>query len=339
MTRLAVCVVLVTMLMTVGIAVAQEGQQESWADRINVSGYFQFRYIDTDQANMFDTFDFTRMYVTIRGDIDKRNTGIITFARVGPGDPNIDLYNAFVDYMIDEQYRVQVGQVPTWFGLEGWQGSSQRLAFERAKIIQAGPGFYWQGASDRGIWFRRQPADPDEPMVIAGVCNGQFRADDANDDKNIELHLKWQQDWGVFGASWMDGTFVNVGGETDRSAWGAYIRLTPGALCDVGGQAEYLDGDLLGAERDGWYGQVEYDVGTGKDTLFARYEEFNASVNAANFAEYTGWSVGWVHRVYDSSQITVQYTDGDWSRTGTVDNATGNAGEDLFGAQWQYAFR
>ncbi len=339
MSRLAICMVIAAMLLMVGVAVAQDGQ--NWSDRISVSGYFQVRYIDTDESGQFDNFDFRRMYITIRGAIDHRNTGIITFARVGPQDPNIDLYNAFVDYMIDDQYRVQIGQVPTWFGLEAWEGSSVRLPFERAKILEAGTGFWWMGAPDRGVWFRRLPTpDSDEPLVVLGVCNGQFRADDANNDKNISIDLKWDRDWGQFGASWFDGTFVNAGVETDRNAWDLYVRVHPNTVMGpVGCQFEYADGELLGADRDGWYGQVVYDVGTGKDTLFARYEEFNATVNPANWADYEGWTIGWAHRVYDSSRLTVQYTDGDWTRRGVVDGNSGSASEDMFGVQWQYGFR
>ncbi len=345
MTRLVICVVLATMLMSVGVAVAQDGQG-SWADRISISGYFQVRYVDTDQSGQFDNFDFRRMYVTIRGNIDSRNTGIITFARVGPQDPNIDLYNAFVDYRIEDQYRVQIGQVPTWFGLEAWESSSVRLPLERAKILEgtpAGLGFWWQGASDRGIWFRRMPSPgmSYEPMIVLGVWNGQFRNDDLNDDKNLSLDLKWDRPWGQFGFSWMDGTFVGAGAvETDRNAWDVYARVLPNTLAGpVGCQFEYADGELLGADRDGWYGQLVYDVGTGKDTLYARYQEYNATIDASNFADYDGWTIGWAHRVYDSSELTVEYTDGDWSRTGMVDGVAGDNSEDMLAAQWQYAFR
>ncbi len=347
MTRLVIGVVLVAMLMSVGVAVAQgEADGQSWYDRISISGYFQVRYVDTDQSGQFDNFDFRRMYVTIRGDIDSRNTGIITFARVGPQDPNIDLYNAFVDYRIQDQYRVQIGQVPTWFGLEAWEGSSVRLPLERAKILEgtpAGLGFWWQGASDRGIWFRRMPTEGTrcEPMLVLGVWNGQFRADDGNDDKNLSVDLKWDRPWGQFGFSWFDGTFVDGQGvETDRNAWDGYVRLRPNTLAGpVGFQFEYADGELLGADRDGWYGQIVYDVGTGKDTLYARYQEYNATIDSTNFADFDSWTVGWAHRVYDSSQLSFEYTDGDWSRTGVVDGVAGDNSEDMFAAQWQYAFR
>jgi len=346
MSRLTICMVLGIMLLAAVAAFAQEGlQQQCWYDRICMSGYFQVRYMDVDSGSDFDNFDLRRFFFTLQGDIDSRSRGIITFARVGPNDPDVTIYNMFVDYSMSDQYKVQVGQTPTWFGLEAWESSSVRLPFERAKILEgtpAGLGFWWQGASDRGIWFRRMPTPGNgcEPMVIAGISNGQFRADDANDDKNIDVHLKWMKDWGQFGASWMDGTYVSGGVETDRSAWDAYFRVNPNTVAGPFGlQGEYCDGELLGADRDGWYGQAIYDLGNGKDTAYVRYEVFNADVDPLNMAEFTGWTVGYSHRVYDSSRITIEFRDGDWERMGTVDGMGGNASEDWIGAQWQYAFR
>lgn len=344
MTRLAKCMLLVAMLLPAAVAVAQEGLEEQcWYDRICISGYFRVRYMDTDTASEFDQFDLRDLYLTFQGDIDSRSRGIITFSRVGPGDPNIDVYNLFVDYRFDDQYRMQAGQVPTWFGLEAWEGSSVRLAFERAKILEAGTGFWWQGASDRGVWFRRMPTAgmSCEPLIVLGVWNGQFRADDLNDDKNFSVDLKWDKPWGQFGASWFDGTFVDGQGvETDRSAWDGYVRVRPNTIAGpVGLQFEYTDGELLGADRDGWYGQAIYDFGDTKNTAYLRYEEFNATVDPANMADFDGWTLGVSHRVYDSSRLTVEYRDGDWTRMGVVDGKSGDVSEDWFGVQWQYGFR
>lgn len=347
MSRVTICMVVITMLLAMGLSLAQEGLEEQcWYDRICMSGFFRIQYLDTDAPGAHDNFDVRDLYLTFQGDIDARSRGIITFARVGPNDPDVTIYNLFVDYSMSDQYKVQIGQVPTWFGLEAWEGSSVRLPFERAKILEgtaAGFGMWWQGASDRGVWFRRMPTPGSscEPMLIAGVSNGQFRSDDENDDKNIDAHLKWMKDWGQFGLSWMDGTYVDGQSvETERSMWDAYVRLHPNTVVGpIGLQFEYADGELLGADRDGWYGQAVYDFGNTKDRAYLRYEEFNADVDAANMAEFTGWTVGWAHQVYDSSQITLEWRQGDWDRMGTVDGQTGSNDEDWIGAQWQYSFR
>lgn len=347
MKRLVICMVIATMLLSMGIVFAQEGleQETCWYDRVCLFGYFQVRFVDVDAPGENDNFDFRRGYFTIKGDVDPRTTGIITFARVGPDDPNIDLYNAFIDYKLGERYGIQAGQVPTWFGLEAWEGSSVRLPFERAKILEGGPGFWFAGASDRGVWLRRTP-EGGEPMVILGVWNGQFRSDDANDDKNISLDVKFNRDWGQFGASWFDGEYYNAGSDLtqDRNAVDVYVRK----FADPWGfQAEWADGEMFGADRDGWYVQGMYDLQDDKNVAFARYEKFNAEpqmMTAAQDtigaqAEYDGFTIGVRHRVYDSGFITVQYTDGDWERTGVVDGQSGDNSEDLLGIQWQYNFR
>lgn len=344
MKRLITGMVIVAMLLSMGAAIAQEGLEvdECWTDRVCMSGYFQVRFVDEDARTGDSNFDLRRGFFTIKGDLDARSTGIITFARVGPYDPDITIYNAFVDYRFDDQFAVQAGQVPTWFGLEAWEGSSVRLPFERAKILEGGRGgnlgFWWQGASDRGVWFRRAPQSPEEPLIVAGVCNGQFRSDDLNSDKNFSLDVKFNRDWGQFGASWLDGSYQpdRATPATDRSAVALYARKF---AAPWGAQVEWVDGKMLGADRDGWYLQGMFDLEDGKNIAFARYEEYNASVDAANKASYDGWTIGVQHRVYDSGYITVQYTNGDWSRTGTVDGFDTSGSENLFGVQWQYEYR
>lgn len=338
MKRLVVCMVIATMLLSLGAVCAQEGlegEEVCWTDRICMLGYFQVRFVDDDRVG-HSNFDLRRGFFTIKGDLDARTTGIITFARVGPDDPNIDLFNAFVDYRFGERYAIQAGQVPTWFGLEAWEGSSVRLPFERAKILEAGPGFWFAGPSDRGVWLRRTP-EGDEPLAVVGIWNGQFRSSDVNSDKNVSVDLKWRQDWGQFGASWFTGEYYNAATDLtqDRSAVSLYARKFAQPW---GAQFEWVDGKMLGADRDGWYLQGMYDLEDDKNVVFARYEEFNADVDADNSASYDAWTIGVRHRVYESGYITLQYTNGDWSRRGTVDGKSASESENLFGVQWQYEY-
>ncbi len=345
MKRLVICMVIATMLMSMTVVFAQEGleQEECWYDRVCMFGYFQFRYEDVDNGD--DQFDFRRMFLTLKGDVDDRTTGIITLSRVGPDDPNIDLYNAFIDYKLSDRYAIQAGQVPTWFGLEAWEGSSVRLPFERAKVLEAGRGFYFAGASDRGVWLRRNPADQNEPLAVLGVWNGQFREDDANNDKNISLDVKFDRDWGQFGASWFDGSYVApetlamfagagadpmAAQEFDRNAWDVYLRKFAEPW---GVQAEYADGKVVGADIDGWYAQGMYDFQDDKNVGYARYQEFGAE-SGDNWRDYDAVTVGVRHKVYESGYITLEYTDGDWEN-----NAGTGTSEDMLGVQWQYNYR
>jgi len=314
------------MLCALGVAYAQEG--DSWADRISVFGYFHGRYMTYESPSQEDGFEFRRMFITLQSVVNDRTTGIVTLSRVGPDDPNIDLYHGFLDYKINDQWNVQVGQVGTWFGLEGWESSSVRLPLERALILEGGPGFYFKGAPERGVWFRRNPATPTEPVVVLGVCNGEFRASDVNTAKNVSIDLKWNQPWGMIGASWLDGTFTGPtpgAVETDRSAVDAYVRLFPAPW---GFQAEWADGEMLGSDRDGWYMQGMYAFEDHPGTLFARWEEFT-SASATATSEYEALHLGYEFKLDDNNELTVQWTDAEWD--GSADASYG-------GVQWQYSF-
>lgn len=346
MSRTLICVVLVAMLFAMGTAYSQEGlEQEPWYKCISISGYFQARY-STYDGRMDDSFEFRRMYVTLRSKVNDDTTGIITLSRIGPNDPNIDLYNAFVDYSITPEYSVQVGQVPTWFGLEDWEGSSVRLPFERSEIMAgspatAHPGFYYAGASDRGVWLRRNPQNPSQPLVVVGVCNGQFRANDMNTAKNISVDVKFKRDWGMFGASWLEGTLSRMVGapavevEQDRSAVSAYVRLFPEPF---GFQAEWADGELFGNDIDGYYAMGLYKTNSG--TAFLQYQDYNSAAQGVAAAaksadvEYDALSIGYAWDVDAANRITVQYTDGETTFLGGD-----SQDENYAGAQWQYSFR
>ena len=173
MSRTLICVVLVAMLFAMGTAYSQEGlEQEPWYKCISISGYFHARYMTWE--NDHDGFDFRRMYVTLKSQVNDDTTGIITLSRVGGKGANIDLYNAFVDYKINEQYAVQIGQTPTWFGLEAWEGSTKRLPLRRARILEGTPapgteGFWTLGAPDRGVWLRRNPGSPSEAKAVSNI--------------------------------------------------------------------------------------------------------------------------------------------------------------------------
>lgn len=354
MRRITLCVAVAAMLCALGAAYAQDG--ESWADRVSVQGYFHGRYDFGDTCRsgqpVDDSFNFRRMFLTLIASPNDQTTGIITLARCGPGDPNIDLYHAYVDYKLSDDWNVQVGQVGTWFGLEGWESSSARLPLERALVTEGGPGFYFAGASDRGVWFRRNPdpAKPSEPLVVLGVCNGEFRAADTNSNKTLSVDLKWKRDWGLYGASWMNGKFTGSAAgavETNRSAWDAYVRVLPAPW---GAEAEYASGELMGCDIDGYYVQGMYAFPDVDGTLFARWEEFSrdscAAAAAYPAADYEAWLIGYSHRLDESNELTIQWTDGEWtmpaaaSGTDTAQACGSCPGGGGWGAiQWEWAFR
>jgi len=347
MSRITVAgVVLVAMLFTLGTATAQEGLEGScWYDRICIIGYAHARYTFAEMGA--EGFDLTRLFLTVKADPTENATVIFTLNRGGdsPSQTNIEIYNAFVDWKINDQWALQVGQVPTWFGYSGWRGSSERIEWERSRIIQGIPfgspispdgrtGFFVLGAPDRGVWLRRNPSGS-EPLFIVGVSNGQFRSADANSSKNVDAHIKFQRPWGSFGASWLKGTFTPVapfpaGPEADRDALGLYLVYNPNPW---GFQGEWASGEMFNRDRDGFHLQGMYNTGSG--IAYASWEEFDVDPGGGiPFADsYEAWSFGYAWDLDAANRVTLQYTDAEWTSGPLV------ADESYGGVQWQFAYR
>ncbi len=341
----------VTVLLAVALPAMAQGDS-SWADRISINGYFHMRYEAMDWANAQDQFVLRRMYINLMIDANERTKAVITWTRIGP-DPALtsstDWANIFVDYMINDQWTARIGQAPDSFGLETMQGSSQRIALERAAVLEGGYGarplgLYFAGPWDRGVWLTRAPSG-NEPTAIFGVCNGQFRAGDMNTSKTVSVDLKWARPWGEFGASWMEGEWTNddyllrplggqaVGTTQDRSAVLGYVRWAPPDN-DWAFQGEYVDGELFGNDIDGWYAQVERSGLTEGGTAFVKVEEYDPNTAAASPNDaYKAVHVGYSQWLDQNNELTLQYTDG------KLQGAPGDQSRDQIAAQWQFGFR
>ncbi len=311
-----------------GIQATAAGDRPAWYDQISISGYFQNRY--EARQDTVDDFFMRRLYVNLVGRLNDRTTAVVVFGRVGPEDPNIDLSCAFVDYQVNDEWMVRVGQVPTNFGWDTAESSSKRLPLERfvgAEGIPTRPGrpgirgMYFAGPWDRGIYLIRKPVN-NAPKIIFGVVNGNFRNTDDNNNKTVSIDIKWSQPWGQCGISWMDGKFGPSPNPADRDAIDIYFHTDPGSW---GFQGEYLDGSLMGHDIDGWYLQAAYQKDAA--TPFVRYEVFDPNKSASGDT-YTGLHIGCAYQLDKHNEITVEWVDADQCCT--------DYGQ--FGLQWQLAY-
>jgi hypothetical protein len=328
-------------------------KKPSWADKVKINGYFHTRaqWRDFDE----DDFDLRRMYINLIVTPNDKTMAVVTWARIGPdwaGTTNADWANVFVDYKWSKEWTTRFGQGPDWFGLETAQGSGDRLALERASVLEGGRGkplgMYFQGPWDRGVWVTHNPTHGKwEPQATLGVINGQFRGPERDDNRTLTLDLKWKQEWGQFGLSWLDGkyvwdvpAFVNPNAPApaplpfymtsfDRKALLGYARWDPaGSHWAV--QGEYLDGEHLGADIEGWYTQLEYDPSE-EGTAYVKFEKHDAAVGAPSALgspTYHAWIAGYAHNLDANNELTLQYTDGE--------NAGASRNE--VGFQWQLKF-
>ncbi len=317
-------------------------KKEGWEDKVKINGYVHSRYIHRDWGT--DDFWLRRMYINLIVTPNDRTTAVITWARIGPdaqGLTNTDWANVFVDYKIDDSFTARFGQGPDWFGLETAQSSGKRLALERAAVLEGGQGkplgLYFAGPWDRGLWLVRNPTSGEwwEPQAIFGVINGQFRAPEQDSNKTMTLDLKWNPEWGEFGASWLNGWWTNdlglpfVTGTTQRSAILGYVRWDPDS-CKFAVQGEYVDGNLLGNDIDGWYSQLEYDP-TPDGTAFVKYEMYDPA-HGVPANHYDAWHFGYAHWLDKNNELTFQYTAADNRQV------VGNTSRDEASLQWQFGF-
>jgi hypothetical protein len=322
--------------------------KENWTDKYTLVGYVHNRYEARKNANTRDDFFLRRMYLGLAGKFSDRASGMIMLDRAGgigpvaafpgfnpPGtpDPGIMISMLYGEYKLTSDWSVRFGQVPTNWGWDVGLSASTMLPFERCAMGEgfatrpgrAGvPGLFYLGYEDRGVYFIRNPRKPEEPKVFLGVVNGNFRYSDNNDNKAVSLDLRWTQPKVSYGINWLDGKFVNpgTGVNQDRGGFGLYVHSDPKPW---GFQAEYSDFDLLGTEREGWYGQVAYNQGS--YTPFFRLESYDTDKNVVGDT-LDGWHLGCAYQVDKRNRVTLEYVGMD--RLGVDYGQTG--------LQWQLGF-
>jgi hypothetical protein len=299
------------------------------------------------------------MYLNVVATPNDRTTGVVTFERSGPDDPKITMAQAFVGYKLSDEYSLRFGQATNNFGIDAAQTSSQRIPFDRALAAEGNTllgqrGLWWRGWYDRGIWAIRQ-ADGEFPQVTMGVMNGQYADRSAPGlDKTVEADFKWKPSWGYFGASGMNGEYLQRTASGDavdgiinhRKAVDFYVFKNP---TPFGGQAEWINGTLPGLSATttgdrrfcGWYLQGVYDKG-GNGFPYVRFEEYDQDKDVPGI--YRAWHLGYKWRLNNCNQITAQIDRGHNGNEG-FNGAAGGAPltsvigpVDMYGLQWQMSF-
>lgn len=320
-------------------AAAAPAPKEKWSDKLSVTGYFHARY--EAREDTIDDFFIRRLYVNLIGNWNDRAQSVITFGRVGPEDPKIDLEVAMVNYKFRDNWVLTFGQAPNFFGWDTAESSSKRLPFDRWAAGEGIPGrpgrpgirgLYFAGPWDRGVYVTRQSQASSEPTVILGLVNGNFRNSDNDNNKVWSVDLKWKPRWGQFGASYMDGKYTEVppgaaagtaAVTQPRRALGLFVHTEP---TPFGFQGEFLDGEMFGKDVQGWYGQVAYNKG-GPGTPYFRYEQFDQD-QATMGNTFVGWRLGYAYQVDKNNEVTLEIHD---AHAGSIDYGQ-------LGAQWQVAF-
>ena len=315
---------------------APAAAKPSWTDKLAVSGYWQSRY--EARADTRDEFIMRRMYLNFAGKWNDKTTSLLTFSRIpSANDPNIELEAAQVNYRFADDYSVTFGQIFNNFGWDTWESSSKRLPFDRwaaGEGVASRPGragirgLYYAGAVDRAVAVTRR-ARGNEPTIIAGVGNGNYNKGDNDDNKVVTLDLKFKRPNGIqYGASWLYGNYTvdavapALPVTQPRRALGLYFHKDPAPW---GFQAEYLTGQMFGADVNGWYGQVARNLGKG--TPYVRYEQFDQNEDTAGNT-YMSLRGGYAYQLDKNNELTLELQD---AHSGAVNYSQ-------TGIQWQLGF-
>ncbi len=343
------------LIVTVLVAMALPAMAEddsNWADRISIDGYLQVRYEDfdfDDESNSsaagavqpadsdwgrYDGFTLPRLHINMRADVNERTKAVVTWSRVDnrrSGRPmwTTDWTNIYLDYAPSDDWSVRIGQAPNWFGLEGAQDSSDRMALERAAFLTTVPdgpsSIYKYGRWDRGVWFIRNRRSTGGPQAILGLTNGNYRDVEDNSHKTMTVDLKWERPWGQYGVSWLNGKMRSSKG--DKKALLGYVRFAPpNQRWAV--QAEYMDGKRWSSDLKGWYGQFEYQLTQNPTWAFLKLEDYERG----DWMEYDAVHLGLTKQLDENNELTLQFSDGDLMEEGHSSN------RDEIGLQWQMIF-
>jgi hypothetical protein len=285
-----------------------------------------------DKENSDAGFSISRARLKLKGQVtDKTAFTLQIDARSKDG--KVDLRDAYVDRALgDGTWRIRAGQTKVPIMLEVLESSSVRLSPERTAVARAS----FPGERDVGVMLHGSPQSLNGASLDVGIVNGQGRnASDANNHKDWFARLSVPLGSGTGYAGYYQGELTSGGMTADkqRSALGAEVPLGAARL-----RAEYVQGENLGLDMDGWYGQIACTPGHGPDTFFVRYDEYDEDSDTPG-TEFDRTTVGWERKLDKKTRVTVAYEarDADAGFTNVAsDSQTGD--DDVLTLQFQVKY-
>lgn len=307
------------------LAVCATISTTAWAE-MTVSGYTQARYnFYDDSMYKADEFDLRRVRLKAKGPINDQGTVAtvqIDLSKLDEtGSGKIGLKDATVEHPLSDEWHVRFGYSSVLFGFEVPYSSSSRLPLERSRVARK----FFPGERDTGAYFIRQSQDTGEPEFVVAYSDGL--ADWEDDEQNAAVaRLQWPlAESGVAGFSYLTANRTRGDQEYDQNVWGAHVRCN--ALRGLAVQAEYYDGELLGVDADGWYGQIEYAFPESELIGYYRYDVYDDGNPSHD--EYARSTLGLMYQVDPKQRVTFQWE-------GLEDESGADA--DNFAFQWQFKY-
>lgn len=311
----------VGVLRAVGVAAMVLAVAGAGTAEVQFSGWLQMRYNewDSDLSPTPDTFDLRRMRLTADGKLSEATKVRVQIEVAGFDDTNgpkgIEYKNWYLQHQLTPELRATLGFTSVTFGLEVPTSNSKTIPLERSQAALK----LFPGERDTGVYLHWTPTDGGWPQVSAGFSDGMTRwqdldkkGDEDTDSEAWYARLQWPLSRkGVLGVSYRsaDRTHRAHGVLSDYhdDLLGLHARYQFPKHWAV--QAEYYDGEDLGKDVLGWYGQAEYALGGCPVTLFYRYDMYDFG-GPDDFTRNTGGLVWYRTKTDQFTLQTESYEDG-----------------------------
>jgi hypothetical protein len=295
---------------------------------IKVSGYTQARYnLFDDSMYKEDEFDLRRVRLKVKGPINDQGTVAtlqVEFSGLDDhpaAEQEVVLRDARVDHPLGESWRARVGLAQMPFGFEVPYSSSNRLPLERSRVARV----LFPSETDTGFYVTRTSHGGGDPELVLGYGNGIEAWDDAKQRAAL-VRMQWPlPSDGVAGLSYMDASRTRDGTDYDQDVLGAHLRWQWES--GFAFQAEYYDGEFLGADVYGWYGQVEYAVPQSRWAGYYRYDVYDDG--RATPDDFDRSTLGAAYELDAKQRLTLQVE--------SLDNELGVSATN-YGFQWQFKY-
>lgn len=308
------------------------------AERFEISGYGQFRYVDQLDVGG-DEWQVNQFRVKLTANLDPDTKFVLQAEESYKLDEAaFHWVDAYLQHRFQPAFIGRAGLTYVPFGFDNLQGTPKRIPLDSPEVISR----LLPGKRDQGLYAIYSPlryskrfremeksdyGTSDFGILSAGWYGGQGRDHSPYGLDHLTLRAAYPFTFGAgqmgeAGLSYFTGDYrtVNSGGDSidvNEHALGAHAFIAPRPW---GLLAEYVDGKMPGvaggqtvsADFDGWYVQGMYRVDP-KLTLYVRRDEFNGFRKAPDAQPKTNdferTSYGVRRAISTEADLTVEYED------------------------------
>ncbi|MHB9035906.1 MAG: porin [Armatimonadota bacterium] len=307
-----------------------QAKREAKSAPVNLDGYLQFRYQNSDAQSGKDEFFIRRLRLNVRSNVSDHVEARLQLRLDDKltGKNNTSLFSlreGYIDYVFGAS-RFRAGQAVVPFGYEVQTSSSKLWAAERSFVVDR----LFPDQVELGVQYHG-PSFNSYPRYALGVLNGVARnePEDNSGKAPVASYLVPIRDGSAIVSYYNGDNGIGVT-STERIRMGGGLKFDWKPLAFMG---EYIAGKDLGEDVAGWYSQLGYHL-HGSSMLFVKYDEYDENTNVPNDS-FKRTTAGFFRDFTRNNRLTLAYEFRNVGEAFTEKNKfNGNAGY----AQWQVIF-